>query len=269
MMKRSYNKSRIIQLTTCCAVVAAASSIQQHQLCFVQPSSYGKQIGASATNINHNLFGQASVLTQKRQRSSFHRHHMSRDNQEVDENYNYDDDDDDDDDYDEIKSNLNKISWLPSVKLGKQPYRPKSESRRESDDKDRYEAAASSSTPPGFESIDILPVLPMTMVHGLDRLLDGVDDDDDDDDIESISEEISSMSYTGGVWEEEDLEEVGLSSMTSSFGPIFSGTASFLPHTKGHVFTIAEPRYKKLYDDLLRMGSYYGKKRESAIRFVG
>jgi hypothetical protein len=188
---------------------------------------------------------------------------MSRDSHD-DEYYN-DEEEEEEEDYDDLQTNLNKISWLPSVTLGKQPYHPsftKSESRRESDDQDRYEAATTPSPPPGFENIDILPVLPMNMVHGLDGFLMNNDDQDGYDTLDAISsaDEISSMNY------KDDYLGLGLTSMTSTFGPLFSGTSSFLPHTKGHVFTIAEPRYKKLYDDLLRVGSYYGKKRESAIR---
>ena len=282
-MKRPKNKKIIIQLSTCCAVAAVTSATHPHDVrhrpCFV-PSSVrrirndrllfdGSKMRVVPSKTTDQLLGRAPSLGNKRHRSLIR--HMSQE----DEDGDYDDDDEEDY-YDDIETNLNKISWLPSVTLGKQPFKPlskkSSESRRESANQDRYEAVSSpsSSAPPGFENIDILPVLPMKMVHGLDGFVTN-NDDHDDDTLDAISaDDIISMSYTadGGVWDEEDFSggELGLSSMTSSFGPLFSGTSAFLPHTKGHVFTIAEPRYKKLYDDLLRMGSYYGKKRESAIR---
>ena len=49
-------------------------------------------------------------------------------------------------------------------------------------------------------------------------------------------------------------------------GPYFAGTASFLPHTGVHIFTFAELRHKKLYDDLIQLGSYYARKKESSLR---
>lgn len=271
-MKRP-NNNKMIQLSTCCAAVAAASTHHDvHRPCFVSSSSrrmgndrnYGsnRNVLVSSTPTNH-LF-QPPSFGHKRHRPSLIRH-MSQDD------HHEDCYDEDEEEYDDVETNLNKISWLPSVKLGKQPFQPayakSSQSRRESANQDRYETISpSASTPPGFENIDILPVLPMKMVHGLDGLLATNEDADDHDDhhpLDAISaEDIMGMGgYTDGIWNED-----GLTSMTSSFGPLFSGTSAFLPHTKGHVFTITEPRYKKLYDDLLRMGSYYGKKRESAIR---
>ncbi|KAK1747550.1 hypothetical protein QTG54_001513 [Skeletonema marinoi] len=274
-MKRP-NNNKIIQLSICCAAVAVAStSYDVHRPCFVSSPllriNSGRYDGSKRSSVastpTNNLFRPS--FGHKRHRSSLIRHMGQNDNQE---GYDDGDYDEDEEDYDDMEANLNKISWLPSVKLGKQPFKPpytkSSESRRESANQDRYETISpSSSAPPGFDNIDVLPVLPMKMVHGLDGLLTNNDDDHDDHTLDAISaEDIIGMSYTGGVWDEEGLSGVGLSSMTSSFGPLFSGTSAFLPHTKGHVFTIAEPRYKKLYDDLLRMGSYYGKKRESAIR---
>ncbi|KAL7443751.1 hypothetical protein ACHAXM_009034 [Skeletonema potamos] len=278
-MKRGPNNNKMImQLSTCCAAVAVASTHHDvHRLCFV-PSSlrrtfsdkFDGSIRRVTASTSDQLFRRSQPFGHKRHRSNTIRF-MSQDDSQ--EDYAEEDhDDDDEEDYDDMEANLNKISWLPSVKLGKQPFIPpftkSSESRRESSNQDRYEAVTpSSSAPPGFEHIDVLPVLPMKMVHGLDGLLSTNDGDHDDHALDAISaEDMIGMSYNGGVWDDEDLSGVGLSSMTSSFGPLFSGTSSFLPHTKGHVFTIAEPRYKKLYDDLLRMGSYYGKKRESAIR---
>eukprot|EP00580_Thalassiosira_gravida_P014687 CAMPEP_0201681306 /NCGR_PEP_ID=MMETSP0494-20130426/51046_1 /ASSEMBLY_ACC=CAM_ASM_000839 /TAXON_ID=420259 /ORGANISM="Thalassiosira gravida, Strain GMp14c1" /LENGTH=857 /DNA_ID=CAMNT_0048165047 /DNA_START=288 /DNA_END=2861 /DNA_ORIENTATION=+ len=180
----------------------------------------------------------------------------------------------------DVKSNLNSISWLPSVKLGKQPYRPSSSgrraplSRKENSDGDGYESAEGSSSnsgsnsPPGFQNIEILPVLPMTMVHGLEGIL--MDSSaQDEESIDGMDHDNHNPYYNGpesyfgaGVWEEDSSSSI----VGNSLGPIFSGTSSYLPHTKGHVFTVAEPRYKKLYDDLIRIGNYYGMKRESAMR---
>ena len=52
----------------------------------------------------------------------------------------------------------------------------------------------------------------------------------------------------------------------SVMGPYFAGTASFLPHTGGHIFTVAELHHKNLYDNLIRLGSYYARKKESSLR---
>ena len=263
-MKRP-NNNKIIQLSTCCAAVAVASTHHHqdvHRPCFVSPSTRQISTDKHCESIgNPQLFNRMPSFRHKRHRSSLIRH-MIQDN-EGDQDREYDDEEED---YDDMEANLNKISWLPSVTLGKQPlkrtYAKKSESRRESANQDRYESiSTSTSTPSGFENIDILPVLPMKMVHGLDDLLSN------NNDIDHMSEEdLTSLSYSGGVWDAEGISSLGLTSMAASSGPIFSGTSDFLPHTKGHVFTIAEPRYKKLYDDLLRMGTYYGKKRENAIR---
>ncbi|KAL7537051.1 hypothetical protein ACHAWF_005646 [Thalassiosira exigua] len=160
-------------------------------------------------------------------------------------------------DLDDLESDLRKISWLPSVKLGKQPYKPPfGISRRESVDGEGYEnlEGNGSNAPPGYQSIEILPVLPMTMVHGLEGMfLDHAEEEPLDGWTEGHG--------AAGVWAED-----AASVATSTFGPMFSGTSSYLPHTKGVVFTVAEPRYKKLYDDLLRVGTYYGMKRERALR---
>ncbi|ACI64496.1 predicted protein [Thalassiosira pseudonana CCMP1335] len=169
--------------------------------------------------------------------------------QEPDESAEVDDDDDDieEDEYDDIKSNLSKVAWLPSVRKGKQPYRPPawraSTSRRENIEQDGYESVedASSGTPPGYRNVEILPVLPMSMVHGLKGKM-------------FLGEEVTEEEGSDGI------------SLTSALGPIFSGTSGYLPYTKGHVLTIAEPRYKKLYDDLLQLGTYFGKKRDGAMK---
>src|SRR6056300_1012996 len=201
---------RPIQLLTTCgsaAVAVAASSGP----CFVQPRRVASSSSTTTIDVNHNIFHhEPTVFRHRRQRSSFHHgHDMSRDSH--DDEYN--NDDEEEEDYDDLQTNLNKISWLPSVTLGKQPYHPsftKSESRRESDDQDRYEAATTApSPPPGFENIDILPVLPMNMVHGLDGFLMNNDDQDGYDTLDAISsaDEISSMNY------KDDYLGLGLTSM--------------------------------------------------------
>lgn len=205
-----------------------------------------------------------------------HRPRLSRlDMNQDDNNGERAEDEDGEFNEDDVKTNLNKISWLPSVKLGKQPYNYNSASfgqmsRKESKDGASYERVGGNSidTTPGYQNIEILPVLPMTMVHGLE----GISMDDpytvEDESMESSANKFlgpeTSSYYSSGVWEEGDDPSAMLSSNT--LGPLFSGTSSYLPHTKGHVFTVAEPRYKKLYDDLLRMGNYYGMKKESAMR---
>ncbi|KAL3787020.1 hypothetical protein HJC23_010637 [Cyclotella cryptica] len=160
-------------------------------------------------------------------------------------------DDDDDEGYDDIQSRLNKISWLPSVKLGKQPVAYSKSSRVESASGEGYASLQGRNTPPGYNNVEILPVLPLSMVSGLESLFA------DDEDAQEES------SYGSGVWEVESSSVLVADGDDST---MFSGTSGYLPHTKGHVLTVAEPRYKKLYDDLLQMGSYYGTKREGAIR---
>lgn len=201
-------------------------------------------------------------------------------NQNNDESNNINDDDqeeeEEEEEYNDIKSYLNKISWLPSVKLGKQPFGRQAVSRKENVDGDGYESLDGSGSdtgndaPPGYQNIEILPVLPMTMVHGLEGMLMTSDPHDDDESIDN-SDRDNNLFYNGpenyysaGVWEEDTTSSSMVSA--SSLGPLFSGTSSYLPHTKGHVFTVAEPKYKKLYDDLIRMGNYYGMKKDSAMR---
>ncbi|KAL7486079.1 hypothetical protein ACHAW6_011691 [Cyclotella cf. meneghiniana] len=177
-------------------------------------------------------------------------------------NYNNDDeftsdpshetnDDPDEEEYDDIQSHLNKIAWLPSVKLGKQPFAFSTRSRVENARGDGYASIQGHDTPPGYGNVEILPVLPLSMVPGLESLFD----DDDDSQEES--------SYGSGVWEVESSSVLVADGEDST---MFSGTSGYLPHTKGHVLTVAEPRYKKLYDDLLQLGTYYGKKREGTLR---
>mmetsp|Transcript_22620 Transcript_22620/g.48982 ORF Transcript_22620/g.48982 Transcript_22620/m.48982 type:complete len:864 (-) Transcript_22620:68-2659(-) len=193
-------------------------------------------------------------------------------NQNNDDNEEEDLDEDEDEFNGDVKSNLDKIAWLPSVKLGKQPYKPtKATSRKESTDGAGYISSSinNASPPAGFQNIEILPVLPMTMVHGLEgiNLTPG-----EDQESSMLSSKISDLDreegsgYGMGVWEEEQDPYSALVGSSNALGPLFSGTSSYLPHTKGHVFTVAEPRYKKLYDDLLRMGNYYGMKKDSAMR---
>ena len=168
--------------------------------------------------------------------------------------------------HNDVKAALNKISWLPNVNLGKQPYKPHANtSRRESLDGNSYIEADNNiieNGVGGYQNIEVLPILPMEMVHGLE----GINLDSESEDLSEESLLSSSNNYYGtGVWDEGGSDPNSLIS-TSTLGPLFSGTSNYLPHTKGHVFTVAEPRYKKLYDDLLRMGNYYaGKKKRSAI----
>ena len=199
-----------------------------------------------------------------------------------------DDDEDDDDDDDVNESELSRISWLPNVLLGKQPYRPfpaggESSSRREGATGEGCESVGvvagwgdrgvGGGNPPGYRNIEILPVLPMTMVRGLEGMSadDGDDDDDDNDD--------DGARYGAGVWEDNGGDYangiIGIPSSRADAPPsssagdvdgaggrvsggLFSGTSGYLPHTRGHVFTVAEPRYKRLYDDLLKLGDYRG-----------
>ena len=172
----------------------------------------------------------------------------------------------DDDEENEVKRSLDKIKWLPNINKGKQPYKPaiiSKKSRTESKNGEGYEAIESNIMNE-YQNIEVLPVLPMPMVHGLEGInLDGGVDDEDTPYYLNEQEEESiqnGYSYGAGVWEEDVM------SSSSSLGQLFSGTSSYLPHTKNHVFTVAELRYKKLYDDLLRMGNYYGRKRAGSVR---
>jgi len=174
-------------------------------------------------------------------------------------------DDDEEEEENEVKRSLDKIKWLPNISKGKLPYKPAiSKSRTESKNGESYEAIESNIMNE-YQNIEVLPVLPMPMVHGLEGInLDGGVDDEDTPYYLTEQEEEESIqngySYGAGVWEEDIM------SSSSSLGQLFSGTSSYLPHTKNHVFTVAEVRYKKLYDDLLRMGNYYGRKRAGSVR---
>jgi len=177
-------------------------------------------------------------------------------------------DDNEEEEENEVKRSLDKIKWLPNISKGKQPYKPaiiSKKSRTESKNGEGYEAIESNIMNE-YQNIEVLPVLPMPMVHGLEGInLDGGVDDDEDTPYYLTEQEEESIlqngySYGAGVWEEDVM------SSSSSLGQLFSGTSSYLPHTKNHVFTVAELRYKKLYDDLLRMGNYYGRKRAGSVR---
>lgn len=148
---------------------------------------------------------------------------------------------------DALTRDLDKIAWLPSVKLGKQPHKPSALggrlSRKEDGDGRGYtplDGGGSSESgnavppppPPGYHHVEILPVLPMAMVSGVEDT--GIDHHSDHNDPASY--------HSAGVWEDD------------SSGPLDVDTAGYLPHTKGHVLAVAAARYKRLYDDLLRLG---------------
>ena len=157
-----------------------------------------------------------------------------------------------------VRQSLSQIRWLPSVKLGRQPFTGPSASstRRENVAGSAYEKLAGDTgnddRPPGFQNIDILPVLPLQMLTGLDAI---VDEPADSDDYLANGEEDDR--FPCGVWDD---------SSNNAMSVMFGGASKYLPHTKNHVLTVAETRYKVLYDDLLRMGNYYGRKKERAIR---
>jgi hypothetical protein len=131
----------------------------------------------------------------------------------------------DDEDEDERQSQLDKISWLPSL-LSKRRSRS-SFSRRENLHGDAYDTLDGINP----QDIEILPVMPLKMVkhHDMD------------------------LSYASGIWAE-------------GFDNDLFSTPAYLPHTSNHVLAVAEPRYKKLYDDLLQLGEYWGQKRKEALR---
>ena len=147
-----------------------------------------------------------------------------------------------------VRQTLSKIRWLPSVN-GRQPSTGPSyaRTRRENACGSAYEelacATGNDKRPPGCTNIDIFPVLPLQMLTGLGAIVN--------------DEYSSSSSFPCGVWDE---------SSNNPMSVIFGGASKYLPHTKNHVLTVAETRYKVLYDDLLRMGNYYGRKKERTIR---
>lgn len=167
---------------------------------------------------------------------------MVRGNDEHDNHGDGDLEEKEEEEKDEITRSLEKIAWLPSVKLGKQPYAPFALdgmrlSRKEDDDGRGYAPlggnensnAASPPPPPGYQHVEILPVLPLPMVRGVDSDCDG------------------SYSSFGDP----------SSSLGDGPGPIFEGTAGYLPHTKDHVLVLGDDRHKRLYDDLLQLGTDY------------
>lgn len=130
-------------------------------------------------------------------------------------------------DSDELQSQLDKISWLPSM-LSTSRERS-SHSRKENMHGDAYDSLDRISP----KDIEIMPVLPLHMVKRQEN-------------------DFSDFSYASGVWVE------------GSDNDIFSSPA-YLPHTSNHVLAIAEPRYKQMYDDLLQLGEYWGQKRNDAL----
>jgi hypothetical protein len=90
------------------------------------------------------------------------------------------------------------------------------------------------------------------------NLNNGGDDDDDD----------NYSRYGDGVWEG-GIDESVLTTGLLRHAGLFPGTSAYFPHTRGHILTVAEPRYKKLYDDLLRLGRYHAMKKIGAIRRSG
>lgn len=130
----------------------------------------------------------------------------------------------DEDEEDELQSQINKISWLPSLLSTR---RPRSTYSR----KENTLGLAYDSLDRMRKDIEVLPVLPLQMIKKQDN----------------------DLSYASGVWVDADENDM------------FSST-TYLPHTNNHVFAIAEPRYKKMYDDLLQLGEYWGQKRKEALR---
>lgn len=212
-------------------------------------------------------------------------------------------DEEEEEDTNDIQYQMSKISWLPNVKLGKQPYKSTTASAVSS--LSSFYKTSSSSKNNMNHKIEILPVLPMTMVCGLggDILsMDTVEDSNIDDENEEEEEDpttdlfeekrrrrqgrgAAASSSSTMVWNSCSDDDTllgfrgigGADSLSSQqqhplsqiiLGPPFSngGTSSYLPHTKNHILTISEPRYKHMYDDLLRLGNYAGARREGMMR---
>ena len=212
------------------------------------------------------------------------------------------DDDDDDEDVDttNIQYHLSKISWLPNVKLGKQSYERTTASAMSAIPTPTTTSSILYSKEKRNHRIEILPVLPMTMVCGLggdilSTMMDTtpsssstskdtiIDDDDDDTTTTTSSSSSSSMIWNNNNNNNDDTTILGFrydddndddslplhhQQQQIILGPPFSngGTSSYLPHTKNHILTISEPRYKHMYDDLLRLGKYAVARREGMIR---
>ncbi len=188
-------------------------------------------------------------------------------------------DDDEKEEANDIRYKISKISWLPNVKLGKQPQ--------------------DVSTADMNHKIEILPVLPMAMVRGLGGDILSMENSSIENENENEEEEegarrrrgrgaaapSSSSSSSATVRNSRDSDNdalLGLRGMAGHspssshphslsqivLGPPFSngGTSSYLPHTKNHILTVSEPRYKHMYDDLLRLGNYAGARREGMMR---
>lgn len=190
------------------------------------------------------------------------------------------DDNDEDEDTNNIHYHLSKISWLPNVKLGKQPYESTTASAvsssmhsRTEEGGDNYRTVTSRNSKKN-RNVEVLPVLPMTMVCGLGGDLLSVDSDDANDDEEDIDTDLFGRRRRNRNSNSDETAILGFRSDDDDLhpqqilGPPFSsgGTSSYLPHTKNHVLTISEPRYKHMYDDLLRLGKYAGARREGMIR---
>jgi len=156
------------------------------------------------------------------------------------------DEEDDEDDYGDVTDDIDKISWLPSLLSNKRRRRTHSRqtytTRRENSHGDAYDSLDDINP----QSIEILPVLPLPMVQHSTSFNNhnffGNKNYDDDE-----------LTYASGVWAQGTENEM------------FASPA-YLPHTSNHVLSIAEPRYKRLYDDLLQLGEYWGERRKEAIR---
>lgn len=156
---------------------------------------------------------------------------------------------DDDEDDDDITDDIDKISWLPSLLSKKRRrrnnYRQSYTKRRENSHGDAYDSLDDVRP----QTIEILPVLPLPMVphsavsnnrHSFSANGNNKYNDE-------------GLTYASGVWARGIENEM------------FASPA-YLPHTSDHVLSVAEPRYKRLYDDLLQLGEYWGERRKEAIR---
>ena len=135
--------------------------------------------------------------------------------------------DGEDDEEDDLQAQLNRISWLPSLLSSRRRRRSTVAcSRRENPIGSAYDGVDP-------HSIELLPVLPIRMIQ--------------------CPQDEQPLSYGSGVWTAESSNE-----------PFAS--PAYLPHTNNHRLSIAEPRYKRLYDDLISLGDYWGTKRRQAQR---
>ncbi|KAL7446285.1 hypothetical protein ACHAXH_009000 [Discostella pseudostelligera] len=196
----------------------------------------------------------------------------------INNNFNeVEDDGEEEEDTTNIHYHLSKISWLPNVKLGKQPYESTTASAVSSSLQggDYYRTVTTHSSSRNNKKnrkVEVLPVLPMTMVCGLGG--DILSTDDANEDEEDIGTDLFGSRRRNRNSNSDETTILGFRSDNDDLhpqqilGPPFSsgGTSSYLPHTKNHVLTISEPRYKHMYDDLLRLGKYAGARREGMIR---